>query len=73
MKEEKILRFARKSIYDKVKYIGKWKGFDVWEPGFSDDEPRFIGFPQFILVKGSEMRWTIDYSESQAIMGALWK
>lgn len=72
MKEQKILSFARKSIYDRVKYLGKWKGFEVWEPGFSDGVVRYTGFPQFILVKGSEMRWTRDDKESQSIMDALW-
>ena len=73
MKEQNILKFAQKSIYDTVKYLGKWKGYEVWEPGFSDNEPRFTGFPQFILVKGSKMQWTRDYKESQSIMDKLWK
>ncbi|MBD5309137.1 MAG: hypothetical protein HDS10_01725 [Bacteroides sp.] len=55
MKEQKILKFAQKSIYDKVKHLGIWQGYDVWEPGFSDDEPRFTGFPQFILAKDGEI------------------
>ena len=73
MKEQKILDFARESIYDQVKYIGKWKKYDVWEPGFSDGEPRFIGFPQFILVKDGEPQWSADDEQSREIMNALWK
>lgn len=72
MKEEKILDFARKSIYDKVKYIGKWDGYEVWEPGFSDNQPRYTGFPQFILTKDGELRWSRNDKESQSIMDALW-
>lgn len=68
MNEKKILKFARKSIFNTVMRLGEWNGYEVWEPGFDDDEPRFIGFPQFILVKGDSIRWTKDWEESQAIM-----
>lgn len=68
MKEQEILRFARKSIFDTVKRLGEWKGCEVWEPGFSDGQTRYIGFPQFILVKGDSIRWSKDDKESTAIM-----
>ena len=32
---EKIIRFAQKSIYNTA---------DVYEPGWNDDEPRYIGY-----------------------------
>lgn len=70
MKQQEILKFARKSIFDTVKRLGKWNGYEVWEPGFSDGQPRYIGFPQFILVKGDFARWTKDWKESQQIMDA---
>ncbi len=72
MKEQEILRFARKSIFDTVKRLGEWKGCEVWEPGFSDGQTRYIGFPQFILVKGDYVRWTADWEESRAIMDKLY-
>lgn len=72
MKQEEILKFVQKSIYDTAKHIGKWKGFEVWEPGFSDGKPRFLGFPQFILVKGDAIKWNEDDNDSRAIMNALW-
>ena len=68
MKQEEILKFAQKSIYTKIDYLGKWKGFDVWEPGFDDEEEHCVGFPSFILVKGSSIRWTLDWEESREIM-----
>lgn len=46
-----VLSYA--TIYDGARYIGKWNGFDVYEPTFADNEPRFIGFPQFIIAKGN--------------------
>lgn len=62
---------ARKSIYDDARYLGEWRGFEVFEPTFADNQPRFIGFPQFILTKGNTMRWTADDTESRAIMREL--
>lgn len=69
---ENIIKFAQSSIYDTAKYIGKWNEYAVYEPGFNDDEPRFIGFPSFILVKGDSIRWTKGWEESRAIMSALY-
>lgn len=68
MKEQEILRFARKSIFDTAKRLGKWKDYEVWEPGFSDSQTHYIGFPQFILIKGNSIRLTEDDKESNAIM-----
>lgn len=64
----KARKLAKSSIYDDAKYLGEWKGYAVYEPTFSDDEPRYIGFPQFILVKGDSIRWSKDDKESTAIM-----
>lgn len=69
MKEQEMLKFARKSIFDTVRRLGEWNGYEVWEPGFSDGQTRYIGFPQFILIKGDSIRWTVDDKESTAIMG----
>lgn len=60
---------ARKSIYDDARYLGEWRGFEVFEPTFADNEPRFIGFPQFILAKSGEVRWSTD-AETRPIMSA---
>ncbi|MCM1141819.1 MAG: hypothetical protein NC453_24880 [Muribaculum sp.] len=69
---ENIVKFAKTSIYDTAKYIGEWSGHKIYEPGFADEAPRFIGFPSFILVKGDTIRWNKDWEESQAIMSALY-
>lgn len=65
---KRAVQMAKQSIYDGARFIGQWNGFDVYEPTFADNEPRFIGFPQFILAKGKSMRWSDGESESQAIM-----
>lgn len=70
---EKARKMAQQSIYDNVKYIGKWKGYDVFEPTFDDDEVHFIGFPQFILYDEKGYRWTNNNEECSAIMAALWE
>lgn len=68
MNVENILKFAQKSIYDTVDYLGEWQGYAVYEPGVSDSEEHCTGFPSFILVKDDSIRWTLDWEESSAIM-----
>ena len=63
---------ARESIFDDAKYLGEWRDYAVYEPFWNDDEPRFTGFPQFILAKGDTVRWTADWEESRAIMDKLY-
>jgi hypothetical protein len=64
-------KMAQKSIYDDVKYLGKWNGYDVYEPTFNDDEEHCIGIPQFLLAKGKILRWTKNQDESFAIVDKL--
>jgi hypothetical protein len=59
---------ARASIYDGATHLGKWNGYEVYEPTYDDDVVRYTGFPQFILAKDGVMRWTADSAESSAIM-----
>ena len=59
MKKSKIIEFARKNGYDTVSPLGKWKGYDAYEPimkGATEEEPAFTGPPLMILVKGDEIR-----------------
>lgn len=65
---KRAIKMARQSVYDSAHFIGKWNGFRVYEPTFTDNEAHFIGFPQYILAKKNEMRWAEDDSESRTIM-----
>ena len=51
---------AKSSIYDSVNYLGKWRGYEVYVPEFDNDEPRFIGLPEYILEKDNKFRWSKD-------------
>jgi hypothetical protein len=72
---EKLMKIAKKmaqkSIFDNVEYLGKWNGYDVYEPTFNDDEQHCIGIPQFILAKGNKLRWTKNQDESFSILDEL--
>ena len=66
MKIEKVKNFAKQQGYDDVLSIGKWKGFDAYEPVFNGEEPSFIGVPLLILVKGDSIRMsTVDEAFEQ--------
>ncbi len=69
---KKILSTAKKMAHDAgfhdVRVLGKWKGYEVAETIFTDNEIHFIGYPQYLLVKGADIRWTKDYNESLELM-----
>jgi hypothetical protein len=56
MSEEDILKFAKREGYDEISYIGKWRGYEVYEPMFESEESINIGLPYIILVKEDEIR-----------------
>lgn len=64
-------KMAREAGFHDAKRVGVWKGYEVIEPIFTDGEDHFIGFPQYILYKDGELRWTKDHEESFDIMGML--
>lgn len=47
-----------KGVYDNVKFITKWQGYDVFMPGFNKDRRPVpaIGMLPYILVKNGEAR-----------------
>lgn len=61
------LEFARKDNYSDVEYLGKWKGFLVFNPIDDNDEPRIIGHPIVVLVKDGKARFS-EPDESFAIL-----
>lgn len=65
---QKARKMARESIYDDAEFLGEWNVYAVYKPSWNDDEPRFIGFPQYILANDKGIRWTSDSEESMAIM-----
>ena len=71
MNKQKVKEFIRRSIYDGAEYAGEWNGYEVWRPVFADNEVHYIGFPQYILIKGDSVRWSQGTEESFDIMHAL--
>ena len=52
MSLEKILEFAKDHGYASVKKMKPWRGYDVYEPIFDDENDiSFVGEPLLILVK----------------------
>lgn len=61
------LNFAKKnSIFD-VKYLGLWKGFEVFDPVSENGEIMVVGHPLVILVKDDKARFS-EPKESYAIL-----
>lgn len=67
---KKAIEIAQKSIYDSAVYLGRWNGYNVFEPTFTDDKEHIIGIPQYILEWNGTFRWTNNTAVSFAIMDA---
>lgn len=65
--KEKIKEMAEKYGFHDVKYIGKWKKYNVYEPIFTDEETHMIGFPQYLLERNGTVRWAESSDESMDI------
>ena len=65
--KEKIKEMAEKYGFHDVKYIGKWKKHNVYEPIFTDEETHMIGFPQYLLERNGTVRWAESSDESMDI------
>ena len=59
---------AKQSICDDVDELGKWHGYEVFEPTIADDKFLFTGVQQYIIAKDDLSRWSNDEHESWAIM-----
>ena len=59
MDKAKIIAFAKENGYDGVEPLGKWRGYDAYEPVFDggeEGELAYVGPPLMILVKGDKIR-----------------
>ena len=50
MENEKVLKFAQRSCYATVVYLGKYKEFDLYKPLYEDPDVA-TGLPVYIVVK----------------------
>ena len=50
MENEKVLKFAQRSGYATVEYLGKYKEFDLYKPLYEDPDMA-TGLPVYIIVK----------------------
>lgn len=70
--KEQIIEFAKKEGYDGVLPLGKWKGYDCYEPFFenaTEEEPAEVGPPLMIMVKGDEIRMSTEEEAYEQIEG----
>ena len=63
-----VKEFAREQGYDDAISLGKWRGFDAYEPVF-DGDVAYVGPPLMILVKGETIRMSTPEEGYQQIEG----
>lgn len=71
MKRKRLLelkKIVRQAGFHDAKRLGIWNDCEVFEAIFTDGKTHFVGFPQFIIVKGNDFRWSSGQAESRAIV-----
>lgn len=66
MNIEKIRGFAIIQGYKDVQYLGKWRGYDVYEPTMGEGVA-CIGLPFIVLVRGDTIRMSTEEEAFQQI------
>lgn len=56
MDNEKVLKFAQRSGYATVEYLGKYKEFDLYKPLYEDSDMA-TGLPVYIIVKDNKPKY----------------
>lgn len=52
---KRVIGYAKEKGYKSIKYIGKWKGYNVYEP-IIFKHVMFTGLPLVILVNNEKIR-----------------
>lgn len=63
MNLQNIIEFAKLQGYDDIAPLGKWRGYDCYEPIFAasdEDCPAATGLPLLILVKDGTIRMSTE-------------
>ena len=70
MELDEVMKFAKQKGFDKVKYVGEYKGKRVYKP--LHKKMLYTGFPAFILVSDGMMEY-INTRLGLEILGELLK
>jgi hypothetical protein len=62
MHNDIIKVFAVKQGFQDIKLLGKYNDYDIYQPIFTDEKTHIVGMPQYILVKGENIKLEIDKS-----------
>ena len=56
MENDNVLKFAQRSCYATVDYLGKYKEFDLYKPLYEDPDMA-TGLPVYIVVKDDKPKF----------------
>lgn len=68
MVPDRVVKFAKSEGYGDALPLGKWHGYDAYEPVF-DGGTAYVGPPLMILVKGETIRMSTPEEGYQQIDG----
>jgi hypothetical protein len=62
-----ITEIVKRNGFDYAKYLGEYKGEQVFQPCFDSGEAYF-GRPRYLYMKGEKVRWSKSYNEASKTM-----
>lgn len=62
-----ITEIVKRNGFDYAKYLGEYKGEQVFQPCF-DSDVAYFGRPRYLYMKGEKVRWSKSYNEASKTM-----
>ena len=66
--QARLNEICKQNGFDYAKYLGKYKGEDIYQPRFSTDKDVLFGRPCFLHVKGDKIRRSRNYKEASNVL-----
>lgn len=66
--KERLNEICKNNGFDYAKYLGEYKGEDVYQPSFYGGEDFLYGRPCFLHVKGEKIRRSKNHKEASKVI-----
>lgn len=69
---QEITDIVRCNGFDYAKYLGEYKGWQIYQPCFESEEA-YYGRPCFLHVKGNRKHWSKSHDEASKTLHYFYK
>ena len=65
---ERLNTICKDNGFEYAKYLGEFKGEDIYQPSFENDADLLFGRPCFLHVKGERIRRSKNHREASKVI-----